>query len=87
MIADGVILNLIRVGKISTLNKTQGTLRALFDDKDNLISDELPIMANVDLNTLNIGDQVVCIFLPNGIESGFCIGKFYSEINPPGGSA
>lgn len=84
---DGVLFNLVRVGRINTLDKLNGNCRVLFDDKDNLVSAELPIMENVDLDKLNIGDQVLCIFLPNGIQQGFCFGKFYSEINLPGGNA
>lgn len=83
---EGVIRNLIRVGRISTLDKLKGTCRVMFDDKDNIVSGELCIMEFVNLDKLNIEDQVLCIFLPNGIQVGFCLGKFYSEINIPGGT-
>lgn len=83
---EGIIRNLIKVGRISTLNKLKGTCRVLFDDKDNLVSDELCIMTYVNLEKLKIGDQVLCIFLPNGVQNGFCLGEFYSDINIPGGT-
>ena len=34
-------------------------------------------------NIPNVKDQVLCIFLPNGIERGFCLGNYYSEVNRP----
>jgi len=79
---DGVLQNLIRIGVVSSVNEENGTVRVLFEDKDNMVSAELPLLS-YEYNIPNIKDQVLCLFLPNGIEAGFCIGSFYSLINPP----
>lgn len=79
---EGTIRNLIRVGIVSSVNETNGTVRVIFDDKDDMVSDELPLF-NFEYNIPDITEQVVCIFLPNGLQQGFCLGGFNSLINPP----
>lgn len=73
--------NLIRSGRVNSVNKTEGTVRVLFEDRDNLISNDLPVLESAAIP--DPGDQVLCIFLGNGIEDGFCLGRFFSKENPP----
>lgn len=79
--------NIIRVGRVSKVNQLNGTVQVLFKDRDNLISGDLPLLESSTIP--NINDQVLCIFLGNGMEDGFCLGRFYSKENPPltGGSS
>lgn len=77
-----VILNLIRVGKVSSINDSKGTVKVIFEDKDRMISDDLP-MLNFEYRMPRIGQQVLCVFLPNGKNQGFCLGGFFSEVDPP----
>lgn len=79
---EGIIRNIVRFGVVSSINEKNGTVRVLFEDKDNMISDELPLLS-FEYNMPSIKDQVLCIFLPNGLQQGFCLGSFYSEINLP----
>lgn len=79
---EGTVRNLIRVGIVSSINEINGTVRVIFDDKDNMVSDELPLLS-FEYNIPEIKEQVVCIFLPNGLQQGFCLGGFYSLINLP----
>lgn len=79
---DGTIRNLIRIGIVSSINEEGGTVRVIYDDKDNMVSDELPLL-NSEYNMPDIGAQVLCIFLPNGLQQGFCLGGFYSDLNAP----
>src|SRR5690606_14646915 len=74
--------NLIRVGQVNSVDPGKGTVRVLFEDKDNLISDDIPLL-NFEYNMPKVGDQVLCVFLGNGLDQGFCLGSFYSEISPP----
>jgi phage baseplate assembly protein V len=78
----GILKNLIRIGTVSSVNEENGTVRVLFEDKDNMVSDELPLLS-YEYDMPDIKDQVLCIFLPNGIEKGFCLGSFYSSVNQP----
>jgi phage baseplate assembly protein V len=85
---ENVLQNLIRVGRVSSINPEKATVRVLFEDKDNLVSYDLPVivpqtMKNKDYYMPDIGEQVLCIFLPNGIQEGFCLGSFYSEKDKP----
>ncbi|OPJ63680.1 phage baseplate assembly protein V [Clostridium chromiireducens] len=79
---DGILRNLIRIGTVSSVNEINGTVRVIFEDKDNMVSDELPLLSS-EYNLPKIKDQVLCLFLPNGVEAGFCLGSFYSLVNPP----
>lgn len=78
----GTFKNLIRIGTVSSVNSENGTVRVIFEDKDNVVSGELPLLSN-EYNIPDVKDQVLCIFLPNGISSGFCIGSYYSSVNQP----
>lgn len=31
----------------------------------------------------DVGEQVLCVFLPIGLEQGFVLGSFYSQVDPP----
>lgn len=77
-----LIRNLIRVGDVSTVDATAGTVEVVFADRDNAVSGPLPCMSS-EYNLPAVGDQVLCLFLGNGIEQGFCLGSFYSDVNPP----
>lgn len=74
--------NLIRVGFVNSINARKGTVQVLFPDKDNKVSNDLPLLS-FEYNMPKVEDQVVCLFLGNGLENGFCLGNFYSDINPP----
>ncbi len=68
--------------RVKYRNAKKGTVRVLFDDKDNLVSDELQLL-DFEYDIPPIGEQVICFFLPNGIKQGFCLKGFYSDINKP----
>ena len=38
---------------------------------------------SAEYNIPAIGEQVLCLFLGNGLEKGFCLGSFYSDITLP----
>lgn len=80
------IKNLIRIGTISAVNGAACSARVVFDDKDDLVSAELPIITIGSSQTRaywipEVGTQVLCIFQPNA--SGFIIGAFYSSVDKP----
>ena len=81
------IKNLIRIGTVSAVNGESCSARVVFEDKDNMVSAELPIITIGSKQTKaywlpEVGTQVLCIFQPNasgsGISKGFIIGAFYS---------
>ncbi|WNF36402.1 hypothetical protein RJD24_18570 [Bacillaceae bacterium IKA-2] len=80
---DRLIRNLIRVGKVNSRKINEGTVDVLFIDRDNLISHDLPVLKSASFP--QTGDTVLCVFLGNGIQDGFCLGGIYSSDNPPWG--
>ncbi|WP_337393861.1 phage baseplate assembly protein V [Phascolarctobacterium succinatutens] len=86
------IKNLIRIGTVSAVNGESCSARVAFEDKDNMVSAELPIITIGSKQTKaywlpEVGTQVLCIFQPNasgsGISKGFIIGAFYSTQDAP----
>jgi phage baseplate assembly protein V len=81
--------NIIRIGEVSSIDPVKGTARVAFDDEDRMVSYDLPViqrntLENHDYWMPDIGEDVLCVFLPTGSEDGFILGSFYAdEIRPP----
>lgn len=84
--------DIIRIGKVSSVNGDSCTATVVFDDCDDLVSTELPIITIGSNGTRGywipeVGTQVLCLFLPNtsgtGVDDGFILGAFYSTIDKP----
>lgn len=84
-----IISKLIRIGEVSSVNAAAGTARVVFDDENSLVSNDLQVLQkntinNKDYYMPDVGEDVICLFLPNGIEEGFILGSVYAgEITPP----
>ena len=77
-----------RVGHVSSVDPTAGTARVVFDDKQGLVSYNLPVLQrntlkNKDEAWPDPGEHVVCLFLGNGLEQGFVLGAIYDRKNRP----
>lgn len=84
------ILNqIIKIGEVSTIDPARGTARVVFDDDDSIVSYDLQVVQrntyeNKDYAMPDIGEDVLCVFLPCGSEDGFILGSVYAgEITPP----
>lgn len=80
--------DIIRIGIVSSVHPEKHRVRVRFSDKDNLTSYELPMIVRGSLKNKmqhlpDPGEAVLCVFLPNGEEQGFCLGSFYSKADPP----
>lgn len=81
--------NLIRIGKVSSVDYQKGTARVFFPDDDDIVSYDLPVLhrnclKNKDYNMPDIDERVVCVFLSSGVETGFILGSIYTEnVTPP----
>lgn len=88
-IESTALLDLIKVGEVSSVDLEKCTARVVFDDEDSLVSYDLQILQrntyeNQDYQMVHPGEDVVCLFLGPGQEDGFIIGSFYAgEIKPP----
>lgn len=81
--------SIIRIGEVSSVDAAKGTARVVFDDFDSMVSYDLQVIsrntfANRDYAMPDIGEDVICVFLPTGTEAGFILGSVYAgEITPP----
>ncbi|CVK18456.1 phage baseplate assembly protein V [Sporomusa sphaeroides] len=83
---DPVLKNLVRVGRVSSRGKA--TVKVVFGDRQNMVSYDLSVLVqqsqeNKDWWMPDIGEQVVCLFLPSGNAQGFVLGSFYSDVDEP----
>ena len=84
---ESIVKNMVKVGIVESFNEENVTARVVFEDA-NLKSYDLPIMVkqtkdNKDYCVPDIGEPVICIFLPTGIESGFILGAYYNQKDKP----
>lgn len=83
------VRNLIRYGKVSSVEAAKCRARVVYEDRDNLVSAELPILQGFGLKNRSymlpdVGESVVCLMVPNGQDGqGFVIGSFYHEGSEP----
>jgi len=76
--------NLIRVGTVSSVDAALGTVRVTYADKDDMVSDELPVLRLGGTFMMpDPGDRAVCLFLGNGLRSGFYLGTYYTDDDRP----
>ncbi|WP_037363344.1 phage baseplate assembly protein V [Selenomonas ruminantium] len=88
MAIDSHIKNFIRVGRVSVVFPNEMAVKVVFEDKDDLVSDKLPVLVqgsskNKHFWLPDVGEPVVCLMLPNGHNAGICLGSYYSNQNPP----
>ena len=87
---DSEIKNLIRAGVVSAVNVAKHRARVTFEDKDDVVSGELPILTafaekNKCYRLPDVGESVLCLMLPNSTESGegFIIGSYFNDVDTP----
>ena len=79
---------IIRIGRVSQTNPVKHTARVYISEED-LTTHELAVLCrntfkNHDYNMPDVGDDVLCIFMPFGEEEGFILGSFYAgNVQPP----
>nr|DAL33575.1 MAG TPA_asm: baseplate assembly protein [Caudoviricetes sp.] len=94
--AKGLLENLIFIGNVSSLNPAQGTVRVTRPDKGDKVTSDMAVLQRGTKDSKDywmpaVGDQVLCMQLPNfsgsGVGDGFVIGAFYSTVDGvPGGA-
>lgn len=86
------IKNIIRIGRVSSIDVSTNTARVAFSDKDDLVSGNLMIvnrgsMVDKDYWIPDIDEQVLCLMMPNksgqGLNEGFILGSFFSTEDGP----
>lgn len=77
-----------RVGYVSAYDAKRHMARVMFPDKDNVVSDWLPVIVpntkkNKDEYHLDIDEHVFCCMMGNGLEMGVVMGSIYDDTNKP----
>lgn len=87
-----ILRNIIRVGRVSSVDTKNNTAKVYYPDRDNMLSDDLRILNRAskddkDYWVPDIDEQVLCLILPNaggnGMQDGFILGSFYSTADVP----
>lgn len=75
--------NVLRVGRISSINYAAGTARVLYNDRDKEVTREFPMLANGEYYPLMVDDMVYVLHLPTGSSAGLILGRAWSNVNVP----
>lgn len=85
-----LIAQMIRVGFVNARQPETMRVKVTLRDTTNaeLVSDWLPVACprasrDMQYDLPDVGDQVLCLFLPYGLEQGFVIGSMYGKQTPP----
>lgn len=77
---------MIRIGKISKIDLTNGMAAVVYEDKEDATTGMLPIMKPLSTGAFvppSIGDFVVVGHLNNGTTRGVILGTYYNGENKP----
>ncbi|WP_313152376.1 phage baseplate assembly protein V [Lacrimispora sp.] len=75
--------DVIRVGRISSINPEKGLVRVYYPDKDSTTS-ELPLFHfHQEFKLPKVNDQVIVLHLSNDTSSGVVLGGFWNDIDQP----
>ena len=72
----------IRVGRVSAVNYEAGTISVVYEDRDGSVTKDIPMLSH-EYMMPEPGDMVQVSHLSNGQEYAVCMGRFWSEENPP----
>jgi len=74
---------MVGIGKVSKVNKKNGTIEVLYEDMDDIVTTS-NINCLVSAGIPQIGDEVAVLYRDESLDEGLCLGKIYNENNPPG---
>lgn len=75
-------MDTLRIGKISSINYTDGTARVLYNDRDKAVTAELPLLSS-EYRMPQVDDFILVAHLPNGAAAGVVIGSFWTDNSRP----
>ncbi len=85
-----LIAQIIRVGYVNARQPEKMRVKVTVPDTvgKQLVTDYLPVLCprasgDMQYDLPDVGDQVLCLFLPYGLEQGFVVGAMYGRQEPP----
>lgn len=73
----------IRVGKISSIDYATGKAKVVYEDRDNSVTVDFPIINMEDTGLIYEQDSVLVAHLSNGTANGIIVGRYHANSNPP----
>ncbi|WP_449246456.1 phage baseplate assembly protein V [Desulfarculus baarsii] len=85
---ESALRQLVRVGFVVEQIPAEGKVRVEFRDADMIETFKFGVLTpqtrcNKDWWLPDLGEQVLCLCLPYGLERGFIVGSFFSQADPP----
>lgn len=75
---------LIRIGRVSKINKEKGMISVTYPDLDDSTTAEFPVFSFTDEYKMpQIGQSVLVLHLSNGQSAGIVLGRYWNETNKP----
>lgn len=75
--------DLIRIGRISTVNYKEGTAKVVYKDRDDMVTGDFPLLANEYLMP-KVDDMVLVLHTKRNKASGVIVGPVWNDDNRPG---
>ena len=69
----------IRFGKVSNINYKTGCMEVTYEDREDSVTDMIPMLANAGYKMPKVGDTVVVAHNSNGEEEGVGLGTTWGE--------
>ena len=90
---QSIAKELFRIGIVKSTNPEKGTVRVEIADVTDhngkaLQSFDLPVIVSKSkkdkaYDMPDLEEQVLCLFLGNGLSKGFCLGSFFQDVDTP----
>ena len=75
---------LIRIGKVSSRNDKEGTIRVTYPDLDGSVTAEIPVFSFTDEYKMPpVGAEVLVLHLSNGTAAGVMLGRYWNKTHKP----
>lgn len=77
-------MDVLRTGRISSINYKTGMARVVYEDRDDVVTDEMPLLLFGFVYWMpRVGDPVLVAHMGNGLENGVILGRYYCAENVP----
>ena len=77
-------MNNVRIGRVSSVNYKNGTVRVTYEDLDDSVTAEIPMFSFTgEYKAPAVGSEVVVLHLSNGESAGVMLGQYWSDDNRP----
>ena len=76
--------DLIRIGRVSSIDYEAGMIEVTYPDRDNAVTDAFPVLSfNSEYKMPAIGENILVLHLSNGTAAGVVLGTFWNSSNRP----